>query len=324
MTATPVDQRSAVEGTDVRQTTFVNPLTGKRIVLDDPYRPIHAFDDAESNTRTYIHPRTRERFTSVTTVLSVIEKWGLAPWYAKHGVLDTIANLAEVNAAAGAGRVTCELGEFCGVCLTCLIARFRRAPERERDAAADRGIRFHHVAEIYALTGEIIPHDPDIAPHVINFLDFVRVHQVTFHAAEVTVLNRADGWGGTLDNVLECGWMPPKHRDLIGVPLMSDYKTGSIHVQAGLQLAAYRNAEVMLLDDGSEHEIPPAHPDVALSLQINAKGWWVRPCPTTEQAYDKFQRVLGLWRDLHEPDLDIVGRAMYKPRPRKTTTTTAE
>ena len=321
MNASPTPRHSVVEEVDASsQRVLVNPLTGKRIVLGDPYRPVHAFDDAESNTRVYIHPRTGERFTSVTTALGIVEKYGLPPWYARLGVLDVVENLTAFHDAARGGRAACPDGVRCGRCLTCLISVARGAAERERDAAADRGVRFHHVAEVYALTGRVIGHDDDIEHHVANLLDFVRVHQVTFQASEITVLHRADGWGGTLDNVLTCGWMPPKYRDLIGVPLLADYKTSNhIYAQAGLQLAAYNNAECALLDDGSEHPPPAAHPDVALSLQINAKGWWVRPCPTTDQAYAKFRRALEIWRDLNEPDLDLVGRAMYKPR---TTTTT--
>jgi hypothetical protein len=323
MTASPASQRSAVEGTDTHDPqTVVNPLTGKQITVGDTYRPVHAFDNVESNTRTYIHPRTGESFTSVTTALGIIEKYGLLPWYAKLATLDAVSHLDQLNAAARSGNVSCD-DQWCGKCLTCLIASFRKAPERERDAAADRGTRFHHLAEIYALTGQIIGHDDDLKLHVANFLDFIRVHQVTVQAAEVTVLHRGDGWGGTLDGVITCGWMPPKHRELIGVPLMADYKTSNhIFAQAGLQLAAYNNAECALLDDGSEHPLPPAHPDVALSLQINDKGWWVRPCPTTDQAYAKFRRILEIWRDLNEPDLDLVERAMYKPRAKTTATTT--
>lgn len=323
MTASPAHQPSATEDPDTRGYPIINPLTGKRISSDDPYRPTHAFDDVESDTRTYVHPRTGERFTSVTTALSAVEKAGLLPWYAKLATLAAVSNVAQLTAAAESGSIDCG-DDRCGKCLTCLIARFRRAPERERDAAADRGVRFHHLAEIFALTGRIIPHADDIAPHVANFLDFVQVHQVEFDAAEVTVLNREHGWGGTLDNIMTCGWMPPKHRDLIGVPLLADYKTSNhIFAQSGLQLAAYRHAECVLLEDGSEHQLPPAHPDVALSLQINAAGWWVRPCPTTDEVYAKFLRILGTWRDLHAPDVDLVGRAMYKPRKNPTTTAAA-
>lgn len=278
--------------------------------------PKHAFDDEASDFRTYVHPRTGERFTSVTTALGIVEKSALNPWYAKLATLHLLGSLADVNDAARAGRVSCQRSG-CGRCLMCLIALARKAPERERDAAADRGRRFHHVAEWYALNGTIIGHDDDIAQHVKQFAEFVRVHQVKFQASEVTVLNRADGWGGTLDGILTCGWMPPKHKDLIGIPLMFDYKTSNgIYATAGLQLGAYNHHETVLMDDGSEQPALIAHPDVALSIQVRADGWWVRPCPTTDATYEKFRRVLGVWRDLNEPDEPLVGRAMYKPRAR--------
>jgi hypothetical protein len=279
--------------------------------------PKHAFSDDDSDFRTYVHPITGERFTSVTTALGIIDKAALHPWYAKLATLDLLSNLQAVNAAAAAGLVNCQ-HTGCGKCLMCLISQARKAPERERDAAADRGRRVHHVAEWYALTGKIIPHDEDIAKHVAQFLEFVRVHQVTFQATEVTVLNRTDMCGGTLDGALTCGWMPPKHKDLIGIPMLFDYKTSNnIYASAGLQLCAYNNAEAILLDDGTE--LPPliVHPDTALSIQIKENGWWVRPCPTTPAVYAKFQRILALWRDINEPDVDLVGRAMYKPRAKK-------
>jgi hypothetical protein len=274
--------------------------------------PTHAFDD--DSVRTYVHPITDERFTSVTTALGIIDKKALNPWYAKMATLHMLGQLPKINAAASAGRVSCQRSG-CGQCLMCLISAARKAPERERDAAANRGVRLHDVAQWYGLTGEIIPHDDDIAGHVRNFLEFVRVHEVTFLATEVTVLNRTHGWGGTLDTQIVCGWMPPKHVDLIGVPLLADYKTSNgVYGTTGLQLAGYNNAESILLDGGAE--LPPlvSHPDVALSIQIRADGWWVRPCPTDEQAYAVFLRALQLWRDMNESDIEYVGRAMYKPR----------
>lgn len=274
--------------------------------------PRHAFDDQDSTTRTYIHPRTQETFTSVTTALGIIEKTMLPRWYGKMSAISALTNLDRLTNAATAGRATCD-GTFCGRCLTCIAHEITTAGEQARDAAADRGTRLHHVAETYALTGEIIGHDQDIAPHVANFEAFIKIHQVTFQASEVTVLNRATRWGGTLDSVITCGWMPPKHVDLIGVPLIADYKTSNhIYPRDGLQLAAYRHGEAVLLPDGSEHPLPDANPNTGLSIQITAGGFWVRPCPVGDAPYAKFLRALSLWRDLHEPDLDLVGRAMYK------------
>jgi hypothetical protein len=282
--------------------------------------PPTAITDPETDRRYYLHPVTGERFVSVTTVLSIIEKLALPYWYGKmaaDAVLDNmLALVRSIHVQA------CAPDDIrCGRCLSCLISTIRNAGNNERDAAADRGTRFHHVAEHYALTGEIIPHDDDIAGNVFHFLRFVNMHKVTFQAAEVTVIDRDDMTGGTLDTVITCGWMPPKHRDLIGVPLYADYKTGShIYEQAALQLAKYRRSQAALLPDGTEARMPDGHSEVGLSIQIRPDNFWVRPVAVCEQAHAKFRHALALWRDINEPDLDLVGRAMYKPRPKPATT----
>lgn len=276
--------------------------------------PPAAFTDVETGSRVYIHPITGEIFTSVTTGLGIIDKSDLPYWYGKQSAIHAVEHLPQLIAATR--RQFCA-DDLCGECLRCLGRAIQRAGEAERDAAADRGTRFHHVAEQFALTGQWVEFDDDIAGNVAQFREFIDVHRVEFDAAEVTVLNRAGRWAGTLDAVITCGWMPPKHRDLIGVPMYVDYKTGSIHDQAGLQLAAYRNGESVLFPDGSELPMPGAHAETGLSIQIRANGWWVRPCPVGAAAYAKFMRAMTLWRDINEPDLDLVGRAMYKPRTKK-------
>ena len=277
--------------------------------------PPLAVDDPATNRRVYLHPLTGELFTSATTALSIIDKQALPYWYGKQSA---ICALESLQAMMDAVRVPPCNGQHCGICLTCLALRIRHAGDRERDAAADRGSRFHNVAEQRALTGRWISFDPDLEPYVEQFERFIDLHKVEFHAAEVTVINRAHRWGGTLDTVLTCGWMPPKHRNLIGVPLLGDYKTGNkIYESAGLQLAGYRHGEAVLLPDGTEHHLPLADTETALSIQIRADDFWVRPCPVGDAAYAKFLRTLALWRDINEPDLKLVGRAMYKPRPKK-------
>lgn len=280
--------------------------------------PPAAVTDPDSGDRVYIHPITMEIFTSATTALGIIDKDALPYWYGKQSAIRAAELIPRLNAAT---RVPFCGDRWCGECLPCLMREIQAAGNDSRDAAADLGARFHHVAEQFALTGKWIPYDKDLAGRIEQFQRFLMIHRVEFHAAEVTVINRANQWAGTLDTVLSCGWMPPKHRDLIGIPVYADYKTGSIHPQAGLQLAAYRNGEAVLLPSGAEHPMPGAHTETGLSIQITNEDFWVRPCPVGASAYTKFLRALDLWRDIHQPDLDLVERAMYKPRPRRTTPT---
>lgn len=282
--------------------------------------PANAVSDPETGDRVYIHPITLEIFTSATTALGIIDKNALPYWYGKQSAIRAVEILDRLNAAT---KIRFCDDQRCGSCLPCLIAEIQSAGNDARDAAADRGTRFHHVAEQLAITGEWIPYDEDLTGRIQQFKRFLTIHRVEFHAAEVTVINRTHGWAGTLDTVLSCGWMPPKHRDLIGVPVYADYKTGSIYAQAGLQLAGYRNGEAVLLPDGRECPMPGAHTETGLSIQITNEDFWVRPCPVGDAAYQKFLRALALWRDINQPDLDLVGRAMCKPRPKTTPAATA-
>jgi len=282
---------------------------------DSEHKPHNAIDDQETGNRYYLHPLTGERFLSVTTALSIITKPALLHWYGKQSAIRAVENLNRLNQAA---HVKLCAKSDCGHCLTCLMAEISRAGTDERDAASSRGTRLHWVAQQYALTGQIVPHDADIEPHVKNFLDFVRVTEVEFEASEVTVLDRRLMVGGTLDGIARFGWLSKAYGDLIGKSILFDDKTSNnIYSRDGLQLAAYSNAETVLLPNGEELPLPDHDHDWALSIQINAKGWWLRRCPVGELAHQKFARAAQLWRDINEPDLDLVGRAMLKPRPKK-------
>lgn len=268
----------------------------------------------EENRRFYLHPLTMERFVSSTTALGVIAKDALPHWYGKKSSEWVLDHLLDVVRSPDREPCGTTGWDPCLRCLPCVLRQIRHAGEDERDIAGDRGSRFHHVAEQYILTGEIIPHAPDIAGHVLHFLRFVDMHRVTFQAAEATIINRAHRFAGTLDAVLTCGWMPPRHRDLIGVPLVADWKTSTrIYKPVALQVASYRAGEAILLPDGSEVPLPEADPENGLCVQIRADGFWARRLAIGPPTREKFLRALALWRDLNEPDVELVGRSMYQP-----------
>ncbi len=202
----------------------------------------NADTNAETGERHYIHPRTGERFVSVTTVLHVVGKDGLPYWAAKTVQEEAREILPRLVKASRRRPCDTRGDDRCDVCPDCLGLYLRRAPDRLRDEAADRGTRVHQVAEHYTLTGELLPHDPDVAPFVAQYMEFRRQFQPTYEAAEMTVINRTHGYAGTLDKVVRLGWCPPKYRHLIGVPMVGDIKTGKgVYPEFALQLAAYRN-----------------------------------------------------------------------------------
>jgi hypothetical protein len=139
---------------------------------------------------------------------------------------------------------------------------------------------------------------------------------VTLLASEVTVINRTHGYAGTLDTVLSCGRMQPKHKTLIGVPLYGDYKTGrKIYEEARLQLAALRHCEAILLPDGTEEPMPDGDDETGLTIQVRDNDFWIRPVPIGKDSFEEFLRTVDVWRDVHAPSQ--IGRAMCKPKPPK-------
>lgn len=277
--------------------------------------PANSVTDEETGARVYIHPITGERFDSVTTILDIVAKDGLPYWAAKVVQEKAVEMLPRL--VAGMRRKPCDAkgSERCGACMDCLALELRRAPDDERDQAADRGKRIHHLAEQYAIHGVIRDHDDDIVDYVKQWNRWREQHEVTFDASEVTVISRRYGYAGTLDGIVRCGWMPPKWKHLIGVPLYEDYKSGKgIYNGHAKQVAAYRNADAVLLPDGTELEMPPGDPTYGLVVQVRPDNWWQRPVRVCDRAFQSFLRVLDVWRDEQDFGAELVGRAMYKPR----------
>lgn len=276
--------------------------------------PANSITNDETGEREYVHPITGERFVSVTTVLHVVGKDGLPFWAAKT-VQEYAQDILPLMVKASR-RKPCDMkgSDRCGICRECIGLELRRAPDRERDEAADRGKRVHKVAEHDVLfDGEILAHEPDIAPYVAQWRAFKAQFKPTFDAAEMTVINRKYGVAGTLDAITRLGWCPPKYRHLIGEPMPEDTKTGKgCYPEYALQLAAYRNAEAVLLPDGRELDLPPMA-DTGVLLHIRPDNYWVRPVDVSRKTFDVFLHVLDFYRWLHESEDPLISRAMYKP-----------
>ncbi len=276
-----------------------------------PSGPTHADTNPETGARWYIHPVTGERFVSVTTILQCVAKERLPYWAAQVATDYALDNLPLLVKASR--RIPCEMkgDDRCGICPDCVALEVRRAPDRERDAAADRGTRIHHVADQQVLSGEVISHDDDIANQVRQFLAFRKQFKPTYDASEMTVINRTYGYAGTLDAILRLGWCPPKYADLVGQPAVADTKSGrSCYPEYALQLAAYKRGEAVLMPDGSEVPVP-ATGDTGLLLHVRPENYWVRPVDIGETTFAAFLSVMDLWR--WQQDHSPIMRAMYKP-----------
>jgi hypothetical protein len=146
---------------------------------------------------------------SVSTILKVIAKPNLVAW-ARRTTLTMVRELLEEGLSIEAALSLAEV-----------------EPERQRDAAAQRG-GLAHEAIACALAGK--PYPPEWGPWVRAALDFLVGHGLDCVAVERVVWSRRHGFAGTVD-LVAC--------QADGALSLADWKTGGLWPEAALQLGAY-------------------------------------------------------------------------------------
>jgi hypothetical protein len=227
-----------------------------------------------------------EPVIGVTHALSEgFPKPGLIGWAAEETAKYAVGHWAELQA----------LGE---------IDRFQqlvKARFESRDTAAIRGTAVHSYAARY-LSGDEIEPPEELADHVERYIEFVRDWDVREQLVEVTIVNRGEGYMGTLDLVVELA---------DGKTWLLDYKTSGkgVYSDTALQLAAYRNAETYIDDDDVERPMPEV--ERCGVLWLRADGYDVVPLEVGEREYRTFLHVLEVarWRK-DDREVGVVGDAM--------------
>lgn len=275
-----------------------------------------------------------ERFWSVTTILGRGLPKHLAPWAAK--LVAELAwadmkarpqgrNAASLRRWTRNGRAYVEALQAAGGLTSVRLEKLtgedlglrwlKGEPDRVRDAAADRGSDVHAAAEDLvletaqellglAMAGyelEILLERqwPDaIAPWMAAFVNFNRDWRPRFLAAEATVFNRPQAYGGTLDAIAV---VPGLEDALPGlglgdVPLVVDYKSGNrLYPEVALQLSAYARGEFVGLPDGvTEAPLPDVSQEYGLALHLrpatrqHPRGYRLRPVRIGQDVFAHF------------------------------------
>lgn len=221
--------------------------------------PLHAETNESTGARWYIHPRTGERFVSVTTVLSNVAKYGLPAWSAKLTADATYAHLSRVNASVLHDPCNSAGDNACGVCRACVRDWLANQHIETRDHAASLGTRLHEAAEHHTLFGPGGHVDEEVQPFTSQYLRWTDAWKPSFTASEMTVISRKWGYAGTLDWIatFEEANLPKDFQPLAGLNIVGDNKTSkTVDICKGWQVVAYANADTVLLPDGSEEPMP--------------------------------------------------------------------
>lgn len=203
--------------------------------------------------------------TSVTTALKGIPKDGvLTRWAAKTvatHALNNISTLADSVESFGYGPALKMLADV---------------PNEKRDRAALRGTEVHALAERY-IAGEEIEVAAELMPYVRGFAEFIEVWNPKSLHEELVVANKTHRYAGRLDSIQD---VPD-----LGVCLV-DYKTSNgVYGEYVLQCAAYRFAEVMVVDGVEEPMVPVER---VLILHIQKDTFDLVPVEADEAAFRKF------------------------------------
>ena len=251
----------------------------------------------------YRDAATGQKLKSVTTILSQgVPKEALVYWAGNLTAETAMDNLPYlVRASMGGAAERQEAYDW-----------LRRSPTRKKDDRADVGGAVHDLIEAEILGTPVSPElldDPDMAPYIARFREFVDEWQVTFEASEMVVANYTEGYAGTLDNLLRSPFING------GALTMGDVKTGGelgvkgVYAEAGMQMAGYRHAEFGWLRDGSRVPMPATVGGVVLHLR--PEGCWPVPVRCDEVVFGKFLHAMQVAEFTSVLAKGVVGQPLH-------------
>jgi len=267
-----------------------------------------------------------ERFRRVTGPLGRWDKDGLQPWSASlaatgaFDILPAMVNSILVPECGKSYHPECADHDWrdrcpqcrCRECTPCLARYLRDRHVAESHRRKDEGTRVHIIVGHWASTGVWLVPDEDIVPYVESFKRFVDEYGLRpddFELLEARIINRKHGYAGTLDTAiwfvrgrskamddvldrLTPDGQPRVQRALILVDYKSREKPDrAIFLDMPLQLAAYRNGEVLRLKDGTE--IPMIAVHAAAIIQIRPDETSLELVLAEAEEFEVFLKLLG-------------------------------
>ncbi len=233
-------------------------------------------------------PWTRDRFytvdgrqlPSVTTVLEIIAKPALGPWYAKEERRYFETAMLDVLSRAGARDPEYVLAAVAEAVTGVKAADREKQKARTIGTAIHAGVEWQLRTRLGEDAGEE-PRLPDAAAWAVeSWKDWAAEVALEPLAIERTVACRQCGYAGTLD----------LYARVRGVLTVLDWKSGkAIYPEAFLQNVAYRHAAARLALPAEQGLI------VRLPKLLDDPAWEVMPVPE-ELRIEDFQAALALWR----------------------------
>ena len=217
---------------------------------------------------------TETKVPGVTTLLGdALPKQALQSWYAKMAAEEAVNNW----------------DELAGLPIGARYERIYKAPWNAMSEAGVRGTEVHGLAERLS-AGEEVDVPEHLAAYVDSCVKFLDEWQAVPVVTERPVINRAVGYAGTFDAVMEmtrCTWL-------------LDWKTGKgVYADSTLQLVAYARAEHYLDEHGVEQPMRELGITRAGIVHIRPDGYDVYETDISEVAWLACRHAMWMGRLLH-------------------------
>lgn len=233
-----------------------------------------------SHGRFYIHPHSHKAVPSITNVIGMKDKPGIAYWGYKQCGLFVAENLDTINALAEKDKPA-------------VVDLVKGAPNRSTAGSSDRGDLVHLWIERRIKSGGVEPtteeveQNPDSSARQmwVSFLRIEARYKPEWLLSETTVWSDKYGYAGTTDWVARIG----------GAITLGDTKTGNnVYPEVGLQVSAAAYADYGINEDGKPFELPKFERFAVLHIRPR----YARLSPLANME-ENFRGFLGL-RDIFE------------------------
>jgi hypothetical protein len=283
----------------------------KRATKPTPEPPRGEARIPERSQGWYRDKETGQKLRSVTTLLGQgFPKPGLMFWSANLTAQDAMENLPYlINSSLHPEQREAAYDWL------------RKGHIRKKDERGDIGTAVHDVVEAIVLESplpESVLADPEMAPYLENFLQFVKDWEVTFEASEMVVANYTHCYAGRLDYMFYSPVISAALKLPADTLYMGDTKTGGeldekgVYPEAGLQMAGYRRAEYCWMRDGSKVPMPLTH-STGIVLHLRPEGVRVVPLNCGDDMFEVFLDVYKVAEFERVLSKSVVGAALVLP-----------
>ncbi len=244
-----------------------------------------------------------EKYPSVTTLRRIVGvPFSLVNWMQANVMNAVIEDptLAEVRQVPTRGKGKTRDEKPAEV-----RKRIRAAADAERDQSADRGSRVHEAAEKRVPVSRA---EPDVAPFLAQFYDFLEVSNAKVLSQEGQVFNLRLGYAGSYDLIVQ---LPD------GRIVVVDIKTGkNIYADHALQLMGYGLGEFVGWNDRKDMAatqlLQGAH---ALAvLHLTEDGWEFVELNVTTELRQAFEAMclLAHWMERYDSNIEALTQGVMK------------